>query len=198
MKTKQHAITLFILLGLMNCTDESLDSNSSVNQYTNVSEGNYWIYEERVNGGNNVFYDTVRVQGQEEFNGKCYLVLTGHTIGTKYAERLLVRDSADCLVNKHGTILITTQTGNIPLQTINKSEYSISTSVVQEHEVDLGGMQYQDVLNRKENIFSRIAANQSFVNDNQYAKGVGLVRATRISWPTNEVNVRKLIKYGKN
>ena len=197
MKIKQHTLALLVLLAFVGCTEELLDSNSSVNQYTNVSEGNYWIYEERVNGSSNVFYDTVRVLGQEEFNGKSYLVLTGHTIGTKYAERLLVRDSANCLVNKHGTILITTQTGNIPLQTINKSEYSISTSVVQEPEVDLGGIKYQDILNRKEKIVSHVATNQSFVNDNQYAKGVGLIRATRINWPTNEVVVRKLIKFGK-
>ncbi len=111
MKIKQHTLALLVFLVFVGCTEESLDSTSSVNQYTNVSEGNYWIYEENVNGSSNVFYDTVRVLGQEEFNGKSYLVLTGHAIGTKYAERLLVRDSANCLVNKHGTILITTQTG---------------------------------------------------------------------------------------
>ncbi len=198
MKAKQHTFTLLILFALMSCTEESLNSSSTVSQYTNVLEGNYWIYEERINGSSSVYYDTVRVIGSEEFNGKSYLVLAGHAIGTKHAERLLVRDSSNCLINKHGTILLTTQTGSIPHQTVNKSEYSINTFIVEESEVDLGGIKYRDILNRKETIASHISTNESFVNDNQYAKGVGLVRATRIIWPANEVIVRKLIKFGKN
>lgn len=177
--------------------EDSLNSTLSVNDYANLLEGNYWIYEETVNGSI-VFHDTVRVIGVEELNGKSYFVLTGHAIGTKYPERQMVRDSANFLVDRHGTILLTNQTGNTSLPKVNKPEYSISTSIVEEAEIDLGGAKYRGILNRKETIVSHIAANESFVNDNQYANGVGLVRATRIKWPSNAIIVRKLVKFGKS
>lgn len=199
-----HSILVSLIL-FMSCTEEfekiiSPEKNMSLSSdYVMPSEFRYWVYEETVTSPTQettISKDTVFYVGEEEINGNVYKVFNGKLPGTNRSLIQYFRDSSNFIVNRHGSVILTTTLLNTAVDEIDNPYYSISTRFFEEDQLQLGEQQFKEIINRKETVVINYqSANETFVNDNQYAKGIGLIRQTQFAWSSNTRIERRLIKW---
>lgn len=182
---------------LQSCEDRNSLKEESISDYANLKIGNYWVYEERVEGSGDVYYDSVSVGDTEIYNGREYFVVTGHSIGSHHTYRRLLRDSSNFIVDNHRNIYLTKEMLNQPVQQIKKPEYELTSFIVKETDVVVSGKSYTDVLNRKEEVHFLQPTQYTTTNDNQFASGVGLIRETGTLWTSKKFVERRLVRHGK-
>lgn len=201
---KTMIFSLFLSLVTIACQYDNPDTIYSISAFTNLKVGNYWVYEEikrdLTNGITSSHYELVSVDGIESQRGNDYFVISGHAIGTRYPYKLLVRDSANHLVNNHGAILLT-QLADRPIHVhVASQDYSIASTIVKEESLTIGQNTFAEILNRQDEITFRREPllGLTIHNDNQYARSVGLIRqtATSVSVNSHIVFERKLIEWG--
>jgi hypothetical protein len=96
---------------LLACSKEETAPNL-IQSLTQLKKGNYWIYQVvkvNSNGSETILgRDSVYVEGDTTINGVRYATLNHGRAYSQQRFRQFLRDSADCLVSKNGTIALTT------------------------------------------------------------------------------------------
>ncbi len=87
---------------------------SAISAYSKLAVGNYWVYsivqyDAQGNETPTVYTDSVAVVGDSVLNGNTYYVVQGtrplHSPGNAQNYTSIQRDSADCIVGLHGSII---------------------------------------------------------------------------------------------
>lgn len=116
MKYNKHLLFIAVILSLASCKKDDATPPATVNEYTQLKPGNYWVYKHYLidSAGNAqpgaigfpgaVRYDSVFIEKDTPINGITYhkeveVIYSG---GTKTS---YLRDSLQYLVNNAGTIL---------------------------------------------------------------------------------------------
>ena len=211
MNALKISLSLILLIAILaNCTDQDIErtikdrssKSTAILSYANLEVGNYWIYEEiHMNKEGELvrkFTDSVFVAEIERYAGNDYFALVGHAVGTQYPTRYLLRDSLNYLVDNHGNILLTSEVLDRVIQTKQRAEYTLKSTMHLLTALTVNSTEYFDVINRIEEIvFTKPLESEPFFNDNQYANGVGLLRQTRTFWTSGVKVERRLLRFGK-
>lgn len=211
----KHALYLFSLILVLtswSCCDEDDDPQDctdcvvDVAEYTQLTVGNYWIYDIVKIDENGVDVevtgtDSLYISGSTFINGNTYYIQENTSSTFSGNEPRFLRDSADFLVNHEGDIQFSTTIYDTVIENYedNNSLYTIAYSMTDkdlEIDVPAGSFitsNFQGIVHFDEEAIS-VPVNDRAINS-YYAKDIGLVKSNVFYATLTSQLERRLVRY---
>lgn len=207
---------LAICLALLSCKDDDSITNTAnpstsgnIANYTNLSVGNYWIYENIKIDESGIEtelarIDSIYIASDTLINGNTYFVQRGKKFLFNNKDEVIdiLRDSLGYLVNKDGDIRFSSSnfsdiiySQEVPITNPQyRFEYKMEEITTT---VNLPAGDFDDVYNYRGKVSALDSTNMDSIRyfDNYYAEGLGKIFETTFFATSKPIYEKRLIRY---